>query len=271
MRFLFLGTGSAEGIPAFRCSCLCCCKSREKKGKNIRQNASLYIEGDSGEYFLIDCPMHFKARLNDYGIDETLITDLFITHYHEDHTYGLYYIGETTKDNGFIIDSPVKIHMAENTFIKTSSFFDKESMCVRNVISEHETVCIGEFEITALETNHLNRNEGDDNDSFGYLIKYSKTTIVYLVDAAKKLPASTLKELAKHQIDYLIYDCTFNEVKEMEGHSDIEGALNLKDKLNPVNMIITHISHRNYMHDELTEIMKKHGIVTAWDGMEVII
>ena len=237
----------------------------------MRQNAAIYVEGDNGEHFLIDCPMQFKARLNDYGIDETLISDLFITHYHADHTKGLYYIAETKESNGYVLKSPIKIHMAENVFYKTSDLFDEKSICERNVISEYDTVSVGYFKLTAIETNHLNRTPDDNNDSFGYLIKNGEFTIAYIVDAAKKLPDSTIEELLKYKIDYLIYDCTFNKMEGVKGHSDIEGSLDLKNKLNPENMIITHISHRNYIHDELSQIMKKHGIITAWDGLEITI
>ena len=267
MKIIFLGTGAAEGIPALRCKCSCCSESREKGGRNIRQNASLYIEGDNGEHVLVDCPMHIKSRLNELGIDDTEITDLFITHYHEDHTNGLYFIGETQGKNGFSVNSKLNIYLPQNAYEKTSFMFNERSLCLRKIVSEKDILKTGKLEFTALNTNHLNRKPGDDNDSFGYLIKDENKVLAYMVDASKKMPESTLKKLSEYKIDCLIYDCTFNDAGSSKGHSDIEGAFNLKKNLNPDKMLITHISHRNYIHDELSEIMDRNGIITAYDGM----
>ena len=271
MKITFLGTGAAEGIPALRCRCRCCSESREKGGRNIRQNSSIFIEGDSGEKILIDCPMHIKLRLNQYGIDDTQISDLYITHYHEDHTNGLYFLGESQEKNGFAVSAELKIYLPRNAYEKTSFMFNEKSLCSRNIISENDKIRTGDVEFTALNTNHLNRKQGDNNDSFGYLIKEKDKTVAYMVDASKTMPDSTVKILAESKPDYLIYDCTFDDAKNSKGHSDIEGALNLKKMINPDKMIVTHISHRNYIHDELSEIMDRAGIITAYDGMICII
>ncbi len=269
MRIVFLGTGAAEGIPAFRCLCGSCRESRVKGGRNHRQNASVYIEGDNSEHILIDCPLQIKARINDYMIDESRITDLFITHFHEDHVTGLYYLAESRESNGFIIDNRIKIHMPENCLDKVLSLFDDESLCDIKAITVSEMIRVGEIEIIPLETNHLNRIPGEKNESFGYLIKSGLKSIAYLVDASRNLPESTVNKLLNERINYLVYDCTFSDNPESLGHSDIKGAVALKKLVRPDHMIITHISHRNYIHDELSEIMKRDGIETAWDGMEI--
>ena len=46
MKFRFLGTAAAEGIPALFCECAVCKEAREKGGRHIRTRSQALIDDD---------------------------------------------------------------------------------------------------------------------------------------------------------------------------------------------------------------------------------
>ena len=46
MKFHFLGTAAAEGIPALFCECAVCKEAREKGGRFIRTRSQALIDDD---------------------------------------------------------------------------------------------------------------------------------------------------------------------------------------------------------------------------------
>ncbi len=55
MKIKFLGTGAAEDIPSFGCTCPRCRLAREEKGRNVRRRASLLIDAAPTN---VSCSMH---------------------------------------------------------------------------------------------------------------------------------------------------------------------------------------------------------------------
>lgn len=53
------------------------------------------------------------------------------------------------------------------------------------------------------------------------------------------------------------------------GHSDIEGAIELKSAIKPSKMVISHIGHRNLFHKKLVSIMSLHNIEVGFDRMVI--
>lgn len=81
MKFQYLGTAAAEGIPAIFCQCENCEKIRKKGGKNIRTRSQAIINDDLLIDFNADSYIHF---LNN-NIDTSKIKYCLITHTHSDH------------------------------------------------------------------------------------------------------------------------------------------------------------------------------------------
>ena len=69
MKFHFLGTAAAEGIPALFCECAVCKEAREKGGRFIRTRSQALIDDDLLIDFNPDSYMHFLR----YGIDAVKI------------------------------------------------------------------------------------------------------------------------------------------------------------------------------------------------------
>jgi phosphoribosyl 1,2-cyclic phosphate phosphodiesterase len=275
MNITFFGTGASECIPAFRCVCPVCLDARKKGGRAVRDNASAYIESDSGLRVLIDMPGTIRESLGNRDIDLVLFT-----HYHIDHVSGIFHLIESRGENGHKWEKPVDAYMPRDLFLdiqKGALFFGMagpekpdNGPYSLHVLEDLETFSRqadkGKLEIKALNTGHL----GDGRECHGYLFTDGKKRYAYMTDASSELPPASLAALQEKPLDCLIYECTFDKCPgPQRTHSDIEGVLNLHSLLGPQRMLLTHISHRNLCHDELSALMARHGIEVAWDGLRI--
>ena len=81
MKFTFLGTAAAEGIPARFCECRVCTHARKELNKDLRRRASYAIDDD----ILVDFgPDSFWQEVV-FGIDYLKLRHIIITHPHGDH------------------------------------------------------------------------------------------------------------------------------------------------------------------------------------------
>ena len=67
MKIRFLGTGAAEGIPCFGCTCPRCQAARKGEGHNARRRASVLIEA-AGHRLLLDTPPEISSLLDRAGV-----------------------------------------------------------------------------------------------------------------------------------------------------------------------------------------------------------
>jgi phosphoribosyl 1,2-cyclic phosphate phosphodiesterase len=274
MKMTFLGTGASEGIPAFRCGCPVCMDARKRRGRSIRLNSSVYVESDGGLNILIDMPGHIKMSLDALGDKDRGIDIILFTHFHIDHTGGIFYLLESKAGSGHRWDRPLDVYMPRDIYqnIEENKLYTDmpdprkkdPSFFSLHVLEDREKVSRKGIEIRALNTRHLQ----SPRECHGYLFDDRDTRYAYMVDASSELPETSFAALEEKPLDCLIYECTFDRLPDAKrAHSDIEGVLSVRDRLKPKRMIITHISHRNLPHEELTVFMEKQGIETAWDGM----
>ena len=291
MKLVFLGTGAAEGIPGFRCMCLVCSEARIKKGKYIRQNSAVFLQSSGRINVLIDMPPQIKPlleknRINDAGLDVILLT-----HFHIDHTGGIFSLIESKQSSGHVPGGrPAAVYMPEDCYKTISEsiyagqpdifLYDYSAYYSLNILKHLEKTDISGLKIQALDTNHLLRHSGSSGgpgnsvrrECHGYLFSENGKNTAYMTDASPELPESTIGILKEAGLDCLIYECTFGQSPDKRGgHTDHEGVLQIKEILKPERMIITHISHRNFGHEKLTDYMAGYGIETAWDGMRITV
>src|SRR4051812_21857635 len=81
MNIRLLGTGGADGIPAFCSDSMVSKWAREHGGKDIRTRAAALVDGD----LKIDFGPDTQAQIQRDGLDPCDWTALLITHSDEDH------------------------------------------------------------------------------------------------------------------------------------------------------------------------------------------
>ena len=81
MKFRYIGTAAAEGIPSIYCDCPVCRNARQNGGKDIRARSGAVID----ETLLIDYPPDIYMQCLNGLLDARLIRSVLITHAHADH------------------------------------------------------------------------------------------------------------------------------------------------------------------------------------------
>jgi len=241
------------------------------------------VTGDRGEKILIDAPPQFMNQLEQCGIEDTGIDYLLLSHRHEDHILGLFYMLSLKKSKGGIVSSPLKVYLGADTYNSITSNFktlanvkkmeDLEGIIEFNTITDRVEFQTGGLSITPLETNHLNakyfNKTGKKEQSFGFHISGKGKNFYYLVDAAKTLPAGTIAFMKKNRPDCIVIDCTYEKADESSGHGDIESVLSLRSLFPGGRMIVSHLGHQNLPPDKLAVIFDSEGIEVGYDGLKV--
>lgn len=81
MQLRLLGTAAAEGYPGLFCDCHNCRAARLLGGKNLRYRTAALVNDD----LLIDFGPDLVAASHRFGISFAKISQVLITHFHEDH------------------------------------------------------------------------------------------------------------------------------------------------------------------------------------------
>ena len=281
MKITLLGTGAAEGVPAFLCNCNTCNVAREKRGKYVRQNCTAYIESISGESILLDMPAQIMMAFDHFHLEDHDLLAVFITHFHSDHTYGMKYLLEAICDNGYQNATTVDLFLPADVYkmLMEMKYPDQPVVYKENanqfysvnLITDNKEIAVGPFRVLPLETNHINIHWKPGKvrvETFGYLINDADDKkFAYLIDAPRQLPEQTYEILAKEDVDCLVFDCTFEKTYFPSGHSDIQGIIDVQQKIKPRRTIASHISHRNLGYEGLKKILEKYSIEVAYDGM----
>ena len=286
MEIILTGTAASFNIPAFRCVCDVCSQARESRDRKLkRRNSCAVVTGDHGGKILIDAPPQFMNQLELCGIDDTGIDSLLLTHRHEDHVLGLFYMLSLKKSKGGVVRTPLKVYLGTDTYNSIASNFktlanaekmeDLAGIIEFLTINELEEFRPGSISATPLETNHLNAkyasSTGKKEQSFGFHFSERGKNLYFLVDAAKTLPVKTIDFMKRRRPSCIIVDCTYEKSEESSGHGDIESVMALRDLFPEGRMIISHLEHKNLTPEKLASVFDKEGIEVGYDGLKVIV
>lgn len=269
MKFTYLGTAAAEGLPAVFCNCEYCKEARRLKGKNIRTRSQSLINDD----LLIDLPadtyMHFLQ--NDIEADK--IKYLFITHSHSDH----FYYEELEMRNGAFAHNMrsenLRVFCGKGVMEKFKSLGIPKTIEVKE-IAPYETIELEGYRVTALPARHM---KGDG--ALIYIIEADKI-ILYAHDTGYLFDeALSFIEEKNFKFDMVSFDCTNVEipVNDDGSHMGLPNIGRLKNKLFEIGAVsdetklyINHFSHNgNPIHSILEEKVKGMGLNVSYDGLSI--
>lgn len=266
MEIVFLGTSAAEGWPGVFCTCNYCQRARELGGKNVRTRSSMVID----RKILVDLTPDTYLNSLRHSIDLSKIKYLLITHSHQDHFY------------------PQELHMRVEPFAhlpedatldifgnsKVTRIIEERVNCERAKIRLHtihpfDRIEYEEFALTALLADHA-----PEEECLLYIIEINGKSIFYGHDSGW-YPEKTWEKLKELYLDVAIFDCTFGNSEQRQGHMGISAIIEAKELLekygsidNRSICIATHFSHNGgLLYDELVERLRPYGFMIAYDGM----
>ncbi|MBR1638151.1 MAG: MBL fold metallo-hydrolase [Treponema sp.] len=268
MKLTVLGSGTSHGIPVIGCDCPVC-KSTDIKDKRYR--SSVYIETDEGKFILVDIGPEFRIQALENDVRK--VDALLLTHSHADHLHGIddlrifsasmYKKPEHQKSLEQYNAPPIPIYTNKITLdditTRFAYFFKdvKEGGGIAKV-SLHEALDSFDFygtKITPVPMMHGHL------PTTGWLFSHKKKdgnihSIAYLTDCSF-IEDSSINLILENCgiLDHLIIDGL--RVKEHSTHFSFLQAMGIADRLKPLKVWMTHITHEN-THVQITEYLKIH-------------
>ncbi|MGL5202834.1 MBL fold metallo-hydrolase [Cetobacterium sp.] len=277
MKTIFLGTGSASGIPDPFCSCEYCKKVRELGGKNLRKRSSFLLE----DRILLDFSPDIRTQIIENKIDFNNIKGIILSHTHNDH---------------LDIQELIKIKDSIHIFINEASY-DWLNTQIKSGIKPKHIAKLAErtqhlnitpmknfipfefegFEFTPIEARHTGLNIGESGMNFIIKDRYNSTRL-HASDTGV-YSEKTFNFIKNYKLDSVIIECTFLDCnKNNVDHLDLKSLKKVLTKLESFGsitsktpIVITHFGHDPMKtHKEIEELVKKlqFNISVAYDSME---
>lgn len=248
MYLWFLGTGASEGIPAYSCDCPVCSEARTFKFLQRRQTSFLLIGQNGKDNLLIDVGWDLTKV-----IDNIPLKAVLLTHWHHDHTAGLYSLRWSVND--LRLFSPKDNVDPE---IKKQPLGFK----LTYIEDPFQPIIIGNYKVVPIPLNH-------DVTTYGYFISDKNGDSLAILTDTKCLPKETKEFLYTQEIGLLVVDATFGNWINSNSHNNVDDAIKIIETLKPKKAYLTHFSHKNNTYFELQEYLRKApgDIRIALDGI----
>lgn len=276
MKTVFLGTGSAAGLPDPFCSCDYCKKIRILGKKNLRKRTSFLLDDE----ILLDFSPDIRTQIIENKIDFSKIKGIILSHTHNDHLD----IQELIK-----IKYPIDIFVNEASYEWLSSQIRigikpkhqaklKERIGHLNLIplKNFETFNFNKFEFTPLKAKHTGLNE--EEVGMNFIIKNGSVTRLHACDTGV-YSEKTFDFIKDFKFTSVVIECTFlDSQKENLDHLNLKTLEEVLERLKSMEsitkmtpIILTHFGHDPMKtHQEIEELVKKlnFNIKVAYDGMK---
>lgn len=255
MKVTILGSGSAYGVPMIFNNWG---QANPQNIKNNRTRASILLEINN-KNILIDAGPELRLQTNANNIKN--IDSVFITHGHYDHIAGLPELPRATKLLGHSID----VWASQETMNELKQCYgylfrektDAEPDVKRlqwNILPDKGEFIASELEFrTLLFPHHHIHSSAFRYKNFAYVTDW------------QEIPENIEDFL--NNLDVLIIECNNGVQPEENGHSDINKIKEIKEKFNPHNIFLTHLSARI----DTDEFQKRlpDNCRLAYDGMQL--
>lgn len=266
MNVNLLGTGAADGIPAFYGDTRVSQYAREHGGKDVRTRAAALVDG----IVKLDLGPDTWAQLARERLDARDWTALLITHSDYDHfaleelQYALYpfnnceFVGFTIYGNAVICRQIIERYPDWPFEVVMTKSFCPIEFC--------------DYQVTPVEANHKR-----EEDAHNFLIDCCGKKLLYGTDTGVWFE-QTWEFLKDHRLDCLVLECAEGFVSTpYSGHLDVHEVIDVVNRLRKQGtlddksvVVTTHHSHNgNGTHAELEAFLNPEGIQVGYDGMQI--
>ena len=253
MKITFLGTGTSDGVPMIGCKCEVC-RSRNKKNKRLR--SSILITHKDKNY-LIDTSIDFREQMLRENINH--IENIFYTHSHADHTYG---IVDIRAINWAMNNKTIDCYGNKETMDDLSKRYD----FIFNPIQRGGGLPSIKFKIIDKPMQIDGLTIIPINILHGILpiLGYRFNNFAYITDASKieKSSLDIIKDVDVLVINTLRY-------RDHSTHFGAQTAVDIIQSLNVKRTYLTHMTHDINHNKFLHELPK--NIKPAFDGLKIYI
>lgn len=275
MKFQYLGTAAAEGIPALFCNCENCRRSRAAGGRALRTRSQALIDGT----LLIDFPADTYAHVLRHNVDLLAVTDCLVTHTHSDHLYpadlemlkpGFAYVQQ-----GYRLTFHGSAQVGEALCPMLDGPLTQSGRASFSEAKPFEPFSAGAYSVTALPALHDARS-----GPLFYQISDGEKTVLYAHDTnyfSDEVWAYFERE--RPHLDLVSLDCT-NACRPMDyiGHMSLAENVRVRDRLLSLGcagadtvFIANHFSHNglSVFYDDFVPAAAREGFLVSHDGMTV--
>ncbi len=252
----FLGTGAADWLEP-------------SPTGEFRAFSSLLVDG----HILIDCTGSSLSRMKEFKADESAITDIFITHSHDDHfdLKAIEKLAAARIQKGY---PPLKVHVEQGwaSEIRTEYF-------TVNPLKEAVEVQAGKYKVLPLASNHKGVYENET--PLYYLLHNDHVCWLYSTDGSWFLNR-TWARLREFALDCWVVDCTIGDANEGDyrifDHNSLPMIRIMAETLfkqgvlkEDASIILTHLAKTLHPGQEQLEKALGHPFIPAYDGFKYII
>jgi len=266
MKLTVLGSGGATPTPRPFCQCPTCKKAR-KEGEPYKRNSSSLFANDI--FTLIDCPEDIGDSLNRRNIKR--VDNLFITHWHPDHAFGLrplleayFNFVKSKADKQVTIYLPKRVlEELKQHYPSISHFSDVLKIAKIRQIEHAESTRFGNTKITAVGY------KGKESNTFAYLFEENSKKVLYA-------PCDTISfEQKIYDLDLLINECGLFSYEKIKSEISFPALMERIRLLRPKKTVLTHIEEieiNSWSWRYLEKMKKQYSDINfdfAYDGMEI--
>lgn len=251
-QFIFLGTGTSQGVPVIGCTDPVCL-SNNPKDKRLRASAMVIYQG---KHILIDCGPDFRQQMLRENLDQ--VDAILVTHEHNDHIIGL----DDVRPLNFKMkkDMPIYglsrvIKDIEYRFPYVFSSFKYPGVPSLELIPISDQI----FEIQGVKITPLPVKHGN-LDILGYRIG----NMAYLTDISA-IPDETMSKLK--DLDILVIDALRQNVSH-HSHLILEEAIAYAEKIGAKKTYFTHISFEMGFYEIIEKELPPH-MHLSYDGLKL--
>ncbi len=275
MKFKYLGTGAAEGVPALFCACEVCERSRTAGGRNLRTRSQAIID----DRILLDFPPDTYAHVLMQGLDLLPVRSCLITHGHADH---LYAVDFEMRKNGFAHfpegNPPLMTVFASKKSGKGIAAVLKEKAVPNDnvrlqTVEPFEPFAVERYQVVAYKADHAK-----DLDPLFYSVSDGEKTVLYANDTGY-FPEATWRYMKKSglRFDFVSLDCTGSLVGYRSNHMSVVTCKEVRERLIKIGcadantqFCLHHFSHNGLAsYDDLFREVENEGFLVSYDGMEI--
>ena len=266
MKITVLGSGGAMPTPRPYCQCTICKKAR-KLGEPFKRNSSSIFINEINT--VIDCGEDIADSLNRRNIKQ--VDNLFITHWHPDHTFGLRHLLESYYNfRTDVADRTVNVYVPKKVFETLKQKFPAIEYYINvqktgalNLVEDGDKIKIGAVSITVVGY------KGKESDTYAYLLENNGKKVLYA--SCDTISFDNYKNFT--DLDLLISECGL--FSDIPSEISFDTLMQRLQEIKPKKTYITHIEEIEiniFGEKHLQKMKKQYSDINfdfAYDGMKI--